>query len=86
MTVLRRHALEDHANMSLLQCQENGGNEEMVNKMRGVEKVRFKGVSTLQSAKWRGFEQVLKFLRRVRKRKVHLVWSRVSYLCLLIVR
>lgn len=86
MTVLRRHGLEDHANMSLLQCQENGGNEEMVNKMRGVEKVGFKGVSTLQSAKWRGFEQVLKFLRRVRKRKVHLVWSRVSYLCLLIVR
>lgn len=42
----------------------------MVNKMPGVEKVRLKGaVSTLQSAEGQGCEQVLKVLRRVRKRR-----------------
>lgn len=55
----------------------------MVNKMLGVEKVRHKGVvSTLQPAEGQGCEQVVKVLRRVRKKKrVPLVWHRISQLC-----
>lgn len=60
--------------MSSLKCQEKGGNEGVASKMLGMEKVRFKEVNTLQPAKRQGFEPVLKVLRRVRKRKIHLVW------------
>lgn len=49
--MLGRHGLEDYVKTSSSQCQESGGNEEMVNKMLGVGKVRFKGAGTVQPAK-----------------------------------
>lgn len=65
-----RHSLKGCVKTSSSRCQENGGNEDMVNKMLGVEKVRLKGVvSTLQPAEGQGCEQVLRVLRRVRKRR-----------------
>lgn len=65
-----RHSLKGCVKPSSSQSQENGGNEEMGNKMLGVENVRRKGVvSTLLPAEGQGREQVLKVLRRVRKRR-----------------
>lgn len=77
--MLGRHGLEDYVKTSSLQCRESGGNEEMVNKMLGVGKVKFKGAGTLQPAKGKVVSRFSKSLKGEKgEERVHLVWHRVS--------